>query len=106
VSIDRYLRTRPEISEDMPTETSGYFLSLDVQLPMYEATARITETILPPADSTAGARLVLDIDVHRACNPDELTTTGDFDGAFSKLRDAKNLVFEACITEETRGLFE
>jgi uncharacterized protein (TIGR04255 family) len=47
VQIDEYLRTRPEISNDMPTATSGYFMTVDIPLPFFGSAVRITQTILP-----------------------------------------------------------
>ena len=107
--IDDYLRTRPEISDDMPTTTSGYFMTLDVPMPAFGAVARITQTILAPQLPEGGARLVLDIDASRegewmcgAAGPSD----GELDHVFSKLRDAKNLVFEASIADKARKLFQ
>lgn len=104
VDIDDYLRTRPEISEDIPNATSGYFLSLDIELPMYEASVRITETVLGPNEEDQRTRLVLDIDVFREHIPSAFSAD-EMDAIFAKLRNAKNLVFEASITDNARSLF-
>ena len=109
IDIDEYLRTRIEISDDMPTATSGFFLTLDIPIPMFGATVRIIETVLSSNDEDANVRLVLDIDAYRevvaecAIDPDAMTA---FDTVFNDLRDAKNLVFEASITNKSRGLFQ
>ena len=109
VKIDDYLRTRPEISPDMPNSTSGYFLSLDIPLLDFGATARIVETVLVSDDGDEGPRLVLDIDVYRPVEPMQASCQSDmteFDTMFGELRDAKNMVFEASITNKARGLFQ
>lgn len=109
IDIDEYLRTRIEISDDMPTATSGFFLTLDIPIPVFGATVRIIETVLSSNDEDANVRLVLDIDAYRevaaecTIDPDAMV---DFDTVFNELRNAKNLVFEASITDKSRGLFQ
>ncbi len=107
VRIDDYLRTRPEISPDMPDVTSGYFMSLDIPLPAFEANSQIVQTVLADKEGTGGF-LVLDIDVFSPLGQREYTDcTGmrELDVVFGKLRQAKNLVFEASITDKSRRLF-
>ncbi len=106
--VDDYLRTRPEISPDMPTTTSGFYLSLEVPIPALEATAQIVETVLTSTDESACLQLVLDIDVFRPLQRIEFTGEPDMyelDTTFRQLRSAKNLVFEASITDKSRRLF-
>ena len=108
VSIDDYLRTRPEISDDMPTATSGFFLTLDIPLPMFGATVRIIETVLAPNEEDPRPRLVLDIDAFREVDEpaaNDAAAMSRFDTVFQDLRNAKNLVFEASITDRARELF-
>ena len=107
VRIDDYLRTRPEISPDMPDVTSGYFMSLDIPLPDFGAKSQIVQTVLASEDGNGGF-LVLDIDVFCPLGREEFTDRTEMQGLdeiFSKLREAKNLVFEASITEKSRRLF-
>lgn len=109
VRIDEFLRTRPEISPDMPTSTSGYFLSLDIPMHSYGSIARIVETVLAGGDQGTGPCLVLDIDVYRPLDKVSFTSKSvmdDIDGMFGQLRNAKNLVFEASITDKSRRLFQ
>ncbi len=108
VKIDDYLRTRPEISPDMPSSTSGFFMSLDIPLPDFDATARIVETVLDDDGRDKGPRLVLDVDVYRPMERMQFTSESEMnelDAMFGELRNAKNLVFEASITDKSRGLF-
>lgn len=109
VQIDDYLRTRPEISDDMPTVTTGYFLTMEVPIDQYGCVAQVIQTMLPPDDEVPNTRLVLDIDAYRLVDL-ALTMGKDslsvFDSVFSDLRNAKNLVFEASITDTARGQFQ
>lgn len=107
--IDDYLSTRPEISGDMPAPTSGFFLSLEVPIPALGVISHIVETVLPNADESLGARLVLDIDVFCPLEQVEFTDSTSMDHldtAFTKLRRAKNHVFEASITDKSRRMFQ
>ena len=107
VRIDDYLRTRPEISPDMPDVTSGYFMSLDIPLPAFEAKSQIVQTVLEDEEGNGGF-LVLDIDVFCPLERQAFTHCTEMQGLdvmFSRLREAKNLVFEASITDKSRRLF-
>jgi len=70
-----------------------------------DASATITSTVVPPysPDTTS---LILDIDTWRRL---DVPLSGDTESerlldALNELRVAKNFVFEACITDATRGL--
>lgn len=104
VSVDKYLRTRPEISGDMPTTTTGFYLSMDIPLIAHGAMCRVTETILPIDDDPDQVILVLDIDVHQDARYDPRAIE-ELRSVLDVLRDAKNMVFEASITNEARELF-
>ena len=107
VKIDDYLRTRPEISPDMPDVTSGYFMFLNVPLPDYGADSQIVQTVLAREEGNEGS-LVLDIEVFCPLGRTEIMDPiemEELDVTFSKLRKAKNLVFEASITDQSRRLF-
>jgi uncharacterized protein (TIGR04255 family) len=98
-----YLRTVPLLSTDLPGGVSTYFMQLNVPLEQVGADCIINEAIItaPKPDVVS---VVLDIDVYRL---KDLPT--DDDGLwtlFEQLRAAKNTVFEACITDQTRRLFE
>ena len=109
VKIDDYLRTRPEISPDMPTTTSGFFLTLEVPIPALGAISRIVETVIAGGEGSQDPRLVLDIDVFRPLEQEEFTSRTSMhqlDATFETLRNAKNMVFEASITDKSRRLFQ
>lgn len=104
--LDQYLRTRPEISPDMPTTTSGFFLTLDIPIPQYGCTARVMQTILQADEGTSDrAAVMLDIDVFAGIALAGGAMQEQLDELFHRLRATKNLVFEASITEATRRLF-
>lgn len=106
VELKDYFRTTAEVSPDLPQAISG--LLLQIQLPEVRPGigCNIIATLTTPAEpETVSA--ILDIDVF--CTPDIdpslLTFDKDVRGWLSRLRWAKNDVFEACITDQTRRLF-
>lgn len=108
IEIKDYLRTSVDVSPYLPQMIAGYFVQVGVPLEEYRAEAVIT-TALGDSDQDeedSSTSLILDIDVRSSEELD--VAAGDFDqsllGVLSRLRDAKNFVFEACITDATRGL--
>lgn len=101
IDIEKYLRTRPEISEDMPYVTTGYFLNLEIPLPAHDAVLHLVQTIV---DLDVRRGLVLDIDVFQETS--EPVDTAALRQRFETLRAAKNMVFEASITPDSRRLFQ
>jgi uncharacterized protein (TIGR04255 family) len=105
VEIKDYLRTTVDISPYLPQALLGYFMQVDIPLPRHEAVARVVSTLVSPKDPE-GTSLILDIDTWRDVTLD--LTTGDVRdsllGYLDVLRSAKNYVFEACITDATRGV--
>src|SRR5680860_393498 len=98
-----YLRTVPEVSPDLPQELSGYFLQLSIPMDDIKSLALINETIIESASPNI-VSVVLDIDVFR-----HTELPADEEGIwtfFEELRDRKNKVFEASITDKARELFE
>jgi uncharacterized protein (TIGR04255 family) len=105
IEIKDYLRTAIDISPYLPQMMAGYFMQAVVPLPRFNATATITSTVVPPP-SPDFSSLILDIDTWR-----DIEISFDLPGAnedirtqLEALREAKNQVFEACITDATRGL--
>lgn len=97
-----YLRTVPQVSPDLPGGLSGYFMQLVMPLEDIKGSAVINEMIVDPASPDV-VSVVLDIDIFRSedipAREDELWALVE------QLRGAKNSVFEASITDKTRGLF-
>lgn len=105
--INDYLRTRPEVSPDLPQDLTGYFFQVQLPLPSFGAAVSITSTVAPSA-TPGHAALILDLD----CSQVMALRSEDpgFDEALvsrlETLRSAKNMVFEACITQTTREMID
>lgn len=107
VEMKDYLRVGADVPPYLPQWTTGYFLQIGVPLEDFQSEAVITTALVDPEEDEQGcAVLILDIDVRTASSLD--VAAQDFDarllGKLEKLRVAKNFVFEACITDATRGL--
>jgi uncharacterized protein (TIGR04255 family) len=98
-----YLRTVPEVSPDLPQELAGYFMRLAIPLEDIKAVVLINETIIEPASQNV-VSVVLDIDIFRTA--DLPTDEEGIWAFFEELRVRKNSVFEACITDKARELFQ
>jgi len=97
-----YLRTVPEVSPDLPQGLAGYFMRLEIPMPDIKSGCLLNEAIIKPAAPNV-VSVVLDIDVFRT---EDLPTEEDDIWRFVEdLRDRKNSVFEACITDKARELF-
>ena len=96
-----YLRTVPEVSPELPQLLSNYFMQLQIPQEDLKGMLILNQTIVPPPDADV-VSILLDIDLFREDDiPDKENEMWQF---FEQLRIRKNEVFEACITERTRGL--
>lgn len=105
IEISDYLRTAVNISPYLPQVLSGFFTSVDIPLdPEHGFGATVTSALTPVDEGHTG--LALDLDTYCAATLD--LTGPDATDAMSQrlntLRMAKNYVFEASITDATRGL--
>ena len=85
-------------------ELAGYSLQMMLPQPDIEAVAVVNHALVPSPPGTVST--VLDIDVFReplAWNPED---TAQLWNAMNELRVRKNVLFEACITPQTRQLLE
>lgn len=107
VEIKDYLRTTVDISPYLPQALSGFFFQVDVPLDRHNASSRIISTLVQPEapDTTS---LVLDLDTWREVGLDLRSDDAQDTMAahLQDLRALKNYVFEACITDATRGLIQ
>ena len=105
IEIKDYLRTAVDVSPYLPQLTAQYFLQVVVPIFKFDAFATITSAVAAPSspDTTS---LILDIDAWREFDISLDSGAGDerIREALETLREAKNYVFEACITDATRGL--
>ena len=99
-----YLRTAPQLSTDLPQGLSAYFMQLQLPMPDIRGACIINQTIIEPPVKPNTVPLVLDIDVFRA--EDLPTSEAQLWEQLEQLRHAKNFVFESCITDEARRLFQ
>jgi uncharacterized protein (TIGR04255 family) len=103
VEIKDYLRTQPEIAEGLPQTLAGFFMHLQIPIEDIKCRVVLNETIVEsPKPGCIG--LVLDIDLVRA--DDIPQDEGGIWQLFETLRVRKNEIFEACITDRARELFQ
>lgn len=107
VEVKDYLRTAVDVSPYLPQLMNSYFLQVGIPLPQFRAFATVTSTIME-AETVSGTGLILDIDTWQDVNIDlEETDAGaQIEERLKTLRNAKNYVFEASITDSTRRLIE
>ena len=103
IDLKEFFRTWPEISPDLPQELSSYFMQLCLPQSDLNGQVWINQTILPPPSPDV-VSVVLDIDLFTDRNvPNSEESIWEF---FERLHVRKNEVFEACITDKTRRLFQ
>ena len=97
-----YLRTVPEVAPDLPQGLAGYFMRLVIPNDDIESVLVINQALIEPTTEDMSS-VILDFDLSRQANlpsdEDALWTI------FDVLRERKNEVFEACITDRARELF-
>jgi uncharacterized protein (TIGR04255 family) len=98
-----YFRTSPEISPDLPQNLAGFFMRVALRLEDIKATALIQQGVMEPPQPGM-VSIVLDIDLFRIDDvPQDDTEIWAY---LEILRSQKNAIFEACITDPTRELFQ
>jgi uncharacterized protein (TIGR04255 family) len=107
VEINDYLRTTVDISPYLPQSIERYFAQISFPIAAFGVQATVTTALDDPRVPQATA-LILDIDVSHKVDLDPTSDSFDNDltAEFSTLRAAKNYVFEACITDATRGVID
>jgi uncharacterized protein (TIGR04255 family) len=102
VELSDYLRTFPEVSKDLPQVLTGYVMHLLIPQKDFDGVLSLIQATVP-AQQPNTTSINLDIDIFKE--------SGDFDSDekiwtfLDRLRDRKNEVFEACITDKARELF-
>jgi uncharacterized protein (TIGR04255 family) len=99
VNLDDYFLAAPRIPAALPQLMTGYFMRL--QVPMNDGVLLVLtqSEAAPPDPSFVSSLLDIDVSVQDE-NLDEASAWTRIDG----LRDDKNMVFEACITNTVREL--
>jgi uncharacterized protein (TIGR04255 family) len=96
-----FIRVYPEISSDLAQQLAGFFVQVQIPQEDIDAMLIINEAMVPPADPSV-VSVVLDIDVIKQGL--RLESDDDVWNTMEALRVRKNLVFEGCITNNTREL--
>ncbi|MHB1423330.1 MAG: TIGR04255 family protein [Gemmataceae bacterium] len=101
--IKHYLRTCPEVSPDLPQGLTDFSMQLNIPQPNIKSTLLLREWVVRPAEVGVGS-VFLDIDLFRT---DELPLNeAELWAFFERLRDRKNEIFEACITDRMREVIQ
>lgn len=103
VDLKEYFRTSPEIAPELPQQLDGFFMQLRLPFPTISGHCLVNQTIVPPPKEGI-VSVVLDIDVFRTNEVPQ--TEIDIWDYFETLHDTKNQIFEACITDTARRLFD
>lgn len=99
-----YFRTFPEVSSDIDVGMAGFYMRLDVPLTSIDARLILNQAMLPAASpEPESVSVLLDSDIVSGSQP---ATEEEIWNRYEILRKAKNDVFEACITNLTRELFQ
>ena len=103
IELRDYFYLYPEIPKGIPQDVSGMFMQLQMPQKDLEGIAIINQAVVEPA-SPGTVSVLLDFDLFqvREYAPEDETIWHFLD----KLRDRKNELFEACITDETRRLID
>jgi uncharacterized protein (TIGR04255 family) len=99
-----YLRTVPQLSPDLPQGLSGYFMQLRLPMPSLQGACVINQTIIEPPAKPNTVSVVLDIDVFRTAGV--ATNETQLWEQLEQLRHEKNHVFESCLADDARRLFQ
>jgi uncharacterized protein (TIGR04255 family) len=96
-----FIRSYPEVSSDLTQQLAGFFMQVQIPQEDIGAMLVLNEAMVPPAGPNV-VSVVLDIDVFKEGlkfeSDDEVWSTMEV------LRLRKNLIFEGCITNNTREL--
>lgn len=96
-----FIRIYPEISSDLTQQLAGFFLQVQIPQEDLGAMLILNETMVPPSGPNI-ASMVLDIYVFKEGL--KLESDDDVWSTLETLRLRKNLIFEGCITNNTREL--
>jgi uncharacterized protein (TIGR04255 family) len=98
-----YILTSPEVAPALPQQLSGFLMQLHI--PQFDINAMtVLNLALVPPPGPDICSILLDIDVFRTADAPQ--ADDELWAYLEKLRERKNFVFEACITEKMRRRFE
>jgi len=99
----KYLQATPDLPDDLPGSVSGFFLQLQLPQDDIKSMLWFNEAVIPPPNESV-VSVLLDFDLFRTAEiPEEEEALW---AVFEEFRTRKNEVFEACITDHARRLFD
>jgi uncharacterized protein (TIGR04255 family) len=96
-----FIRFYPEVPTDVPQQLGNFFLQVQIPLEDLGAMLILNEAIVPPSGPDV-VSVVLDIDVFK--QGIKIDSDNEVWTVLEALRLRKNLIFEACITNNMREL--
>ena len=98
-----FVKTAPDVAVGLPQGLSAFFMRLEIPDDKRGLTAIVTETLEPPVDGGKLLPVIFDVDVVRSARFEPLGQA--IWETFELMRDYKNEVFFASMTERARELF-
>ena len=101
VELSEYLEILPTVSRKLPQVLDAYFMQLVIPFVVQESTAIINQGFVPPVVADTKA-VVLDIDLFR--DRELPVHEGEIWQIFERLREGKNMIFDACLTTKAKEM--
>lgn len=98
-----FVKTAPDIADGMPQGLSGFFMRLEIPDQERGLMAVVTETMEPPVDEGKRLPLIFDVDIVRSATFEPASPA--VWETFERMRECKNTVFFASVTERTKEMF-
>lgn len=98
-----FVKTAPDIADGMPQGLSGFFLRLEIPDSKRGLMAIVTETVEPLVDEGTRLPLLFDVDVFRVATFEPGSAA--IWEMFEQMRDYKNEIFFASVTERAKEMF-
>lgn len=103
--LGKYLTAPPSLPEGVPQSVLEYVSRIVVQEPEHKLAAVITQALEPTIEQTVTS-ILLDVDAFRDLPRPLLLTDPGLELIFNRLRDLKNRIFFASITDMTAEMYE
>jgi uncharacterized protein (TIGR04255 family) len=98
-----FVNTAPDIAHGVPQGISALFMRLEIPDPKRALIAIVTETMEPPTEGGKHLPLIFDIDIVRSATF-EPTSPAIWE-TFEQMREYKNEIFFASVTERAKEMF-
>jgi uncharacterized protein (TIGR04255 family) len=104
IDTERYLRFGPRVPDFSPHPLNGFLVQATRPTVLEHWSVSVTSTVVSPPPLINLASMTLDIDIFRT---EQIPgRDGELWDRIEQVRELKNAIFEACITDEARKLFE